>query len=148
VVLSLSDGVIAGLEGLRSPLYLAGTVICSFATWAIEAVVYWMVMWAFGLDLGYPVALLVVGTVNLAGLIPASPGQVGVYEFFASTVLMAAGIQQETALAYAIVVHIVIWLPVTVAGFVSLARMGLGVNAVQQARTTETAQPMTDVGAD
>ena len=95
-----------------------------------------------------PVALLVVGTVNLAGLIPASPGQVGVYEFFASTVLMAAGIQQETALAYAIVVHIVIWLPVTIVGFLSLARMGLGVNAVQQARTTETAQPVTDVGAD
>lgn len=146
LVHSLTDGVIAGLEGLRSPLYLAGTVICSFITWGIEAVVYWMVMAAFGLELGYPVALLVVGTVNLAGLIPASPGQVGVYEFFASTVLMAAGVPQETALAYAIVVHVVIWLPVTVVGFLFLARMGLGINAVQQARTTEVPQSVVDSG--
>ncbi|MCB9461335.1 MAG: flippase-like domain-containing protein [Anaerolineaceae bacterium] len=143
MVLSLAEGVIEGLEGLRSPLYLAGTIISSFVTWGIEAFVYWMVMWAFGLELSYAVALLVVGTVNLAGLIPASPGQVGVYEFFASTVLMAAGIRQETALAYAVVVHIVIWLPVTVVGFLILARMGLSMRSVRQSQSLE-AQPALD----
>lgn len=143
LVLSLGEGVIAGLEGLRSPLYLAGTILCSFLTWAVEALVYWMVMWAFGLELNYAVALLVVGTVNLAGLIPASPGQVGVYEFFASTVLMAAGIAQDIALAYAIVVHIVIWLPVTVVGFLFLTRMGLSMKSVTQAQSID-AQPALD----
>ncbi len=44
---------------------------------------------------------LVVGVVNLAGLIPASPGQLGVYEFFASTVVIAVGIGEVQALAYA-----------------------------------------------
>jgi uncharacterized membrane protein YbhN (UPF0104 family) len=91
-------------------------------------------MWAFGLELGYPVALLVVGTVNLAGLIPASPGQVGVYEFFASSVMEAVGVAQDRALAYAIVVHIVIWLPVTLAGFAFLVRYGLGWNDITKAK--------------
>jgi len=136
-VIGLADDVLAGLRGLRSPLQLLGAVVASYLTWAVEAVVYWMVLIAFGLDLGYPVALLVVGTVNLAGLIPASPGQIGVYEFFASSVLIAAGIAQDTALAYAIVVHIVIWLPVTLVGFAVLVRMGLGWQAVTRAQELE-----------
>lgn len=134
IILSLSGEIILGLSGLRSPIFLAGAIITSYATWAIEAGVYWIVMWAFGLEFGYPVALLVVGTVNLAGLIPASPGQVGVYEFFASAVMTAVGVAQDTALAYAIVVHIVIWLPVTLAGFFFLMRYGLSLNDIRKAK--------------
>lgn len=137
IVAGLSEDIIHGLESLRSPINLLGAIITSYLTWAVEAFVYWMVMWAFGLELGYPVALLVVGTVNLAGLIPASPGQVGVYEFFVSTVLIAVGIAQNTALAYAIVVHIVIWLPVTVVGFILLVRQGMGWTDIQKAPELE-----------
>lgn len=145
---SLSEDVLAGLEGLRSPVHLAGAAISSFVTWGIEASVYWLVMFAFGLEQTYPLALLVVGTVNLAGLLPASPGQVGVYEFFASSVMMAAGIQQDTALAYAIVVHIVIWLPVTVVGFILLARQGLGWSAIQRARELESEESAPGLNAE
>jgi hypothetical protein len=137
ILLSLSEDILSGLAGLRSPLHLLGAVVTSFATWAIEAGVYWLVLIAFDLPSGYPVALLVVGTVNLAGLIPASPGQVGVYEFFASSVLMGVGIAQDTALAYAIVVHLVIWLPVTLAGFGFLVRRGLGWTDIRKARELE-----------
>ena len=137
ILQSISEDIIGGLEGLRSPLHLAGTILSSFITWGIEAVVYWIVLFAFGLDFGYPVALLVVGTVNLAGLIPASPGQVGVYEFFARSVLVAVGVGEATAAAYAVVVHIVIWLPVTVVGFIFLARQGLGWSAITRAQELE-----------
>lgn len=136
-LINLGNDILSGLQGLRSPLHLLGAVIASYSTWAIEALVYWIVMQAFGLDLGYPVALLVVGTVNLAGLIPASPGQIGVYEFFASAVMIAVGVNQDVALAYAIVVHIVIWLPVTVVGFIFLLQYGLGWGAITNAQTLE-----------
>lgn len=137
LMVALGEEVIHGLEGLRSPLNLAGAVISSYVTWGIQVILYWMVMFAFGLELGYPAALLAVGTVNLAGLIPASPGQLGVFEFFVSTVMIAAGVSRDTALAYAIVVHVVIWLPVTLVGFVILARQGLGWKAVTRARELE-----------
>jgi len=142
IINHLSDDVLEGLAGLRHPLYLVGAVFASYLTWAIEAFVYWIVMQAFGLELDYIVALLAVGTVNLAGLIPAVPGQIGVYEFFVSRVLIAVGIPEDTALAYAIVVHIVIWLPVTVVGFIFLVRQGLGWNSIRNARDLETTPTM------
>ena len=136
-VLRLGDEVLAGLEGLRTPRDLIGTVVCSYASWMLEASVYWIVAAALGLQVGYPLMLLTVGVVNLAGLLPASPGQLGVFEFFVVTVLTLAGIGEDKALAYALVVHVVIWLPVTLAGFVLLARMGLGFSAVRRARALE-----------
>lgn len=123
----IGDDIGRGLEGLRSPLHLLGAVVSSYASWMVEALVYWLVSFAFGLELSYPVMLLVVGVVNLAGLIPASPGQIGVFEFFVSLVLIAVGVAEPQAHAYALVVHLVIWLPVTLLGFFFLARMGLGV---------------------
>jgi len=139
ILSDISEDIIAGLEGLRSPIYLLGTVVSSFVTWSIEACVYWIVMFAFGLDFGYPVALLVVGTVNLAGLIPASPGQVGVYEFVVSTIMIAVGVESALATGYAVVVHIVIWLPVTLVGFFFLIRQGMGWSDITHARELEEA---------
>jgi glycosyltransferase 2 family protein len=77
--------------------------------------------------------LLVVGVVNLAGLIPASPGQFGVFEGFVRITLTSLGIAVEVATAYALAVHMVIWLPVTVIGFILLVRKGLGLSALADA---------------
>lgn len=135
----LAYGLLDGLAALRSPQNLLGAVIFSYASWMVEALVYWMVLRAFGLEVSYAVALLTVGTVNLAGLIPSSPGQIGVYEFFVSLVVMATtALSQDQALAFAIVVHVVIWLPVTLTGFILLAQQGLGWSALRQAARDET----------
>ncbi len=124
----ISEDVIAGLEGLRNPLHLLGAVISSFLTWGIEAGVYWLVMQAFTLELdnAYAVALLICGAINLAGVIPASPGQVGVNEFVTVAILSALNLPAATAGAYAIVAHIMIWLPGVTGGLFFLLRQGLG----------------------
>ncbi len=137
VMTRLADEIIEGLQALRSPADLAGAVVSSYASWMVEASVYWIVSFAFGLNVGYPVMLLTVGVVNLAGLIPASPGQIGVFEFFVSLVMVAVGVAQTEAHAYALVVHVVIWLPVTLAGFAFLIRQGLGWGAITHARELE-----------
>ena len=130
----LSEDVIAGLEGLRSPRHFLGALLVSFFTWGVEAGTYWLVMFAFGLELNYAVALLLVGAVNLAGLIPASPGQVGVNEFVVIAILTALDIPAATATAYAVVAHLVIWLPPTILGFLLLLRQGLGWSDIGKAR--------------
>lgn len=137
IVMRLSDEVLEGLEGFRTPADLIGTIIASYATWVLEASVYWIVAIAFNMQLDFAATLLVVGVVNLAGLIPASPGQVGVFEFFTILVLTSVGVAEAQASAYALVVHLVVWLPVTVLGFILLARQGLTFNSVAHARELE-----------
>lgn len=137
ISMGLVDQVLASLQGLRTPALLAGTVLFSYLCWMVEASVYWLVAIAMGIDTGYVSMLLVVGVVNLAGLIPASPGQLGVFEFFVTLVLTALGVPENLALAFALVVHLVIWLPVTVTGFIFLVRQGMGWNAITHARELE-----------
>jgi uncharacterized protein (TIRG00374 family) len=137
ILSGLVEDVISGLEGLRSPVDLAGTIFCSYLSWALEASVYWIVSKAFGLDLGYLTMLLVVGVVNLAGLIPASPGQFGVFETFASAVMMGAGVEQVQAVAFALTVHMVIWLPVTLLGLFFLLQQGLNFSSITRAQRME-----------
>ncbi len=135
----VGDDMTSGLAGLRTPTLLLGAVISSYVTWAIEAAVYWIVMFAFGLDLGYTVALLVIGAVNLAGIVSAAPGQVGVYEFVVSTILIALGTSTAIAASYAVVAHLVIWAPATFIGFLLLLRQGMGFADIKRARELEQA---------
>ena len=139
LVSQLGEDMISGLAGLRTPTLLLGAVVSSYVTWTIEAAVYWIVMFAFGLDLSFAVALLVIGTVNLAGIISASPGQVGVYEFVVSTILIAVGIPAAVAASYAVVVHLVIWVPTTLLGFLLLLRQGMRFADIKRARELEQA---------
>ena len=134
LVNKLGDETIVGLAGLRTPTLLLGAVVASYVTWTIEAAVYWIVMFAFGLDLSFTVALLVIGAVNLAGVVSAAPGQVGLYEFVVSSILIALGTSTAIAASYALVVHLVIWLPATLFGFVLLLRQGMGFSDIRRAR--------------
>ncbi len=137
VIGRIAADVTDGLGGLRSPLQLAGAVLATVITWLLQAVAYGLTAAAFNIDAPFTLMLLTVGASNLAGLIPASPGQVGVFEFFASAVLIAGGVDEALALTYAITLHIVVWLPMTVAGFIVLARQGLGWQAITQAHQLE-----------
>lgn len=137
---SLSDDVIAGFEGMRRVQDLIGTIATSYVAWMIEALVYACVATAFGLPFNYLLMLVVVAAVNLGQIIPTSPGGLGVFEFFAKTVLMAAGVAEAQALGYAILVHVIIWLPPTLLGFFMLWRQGLKLSAVAHAREMETAE--------
>lgn len=133
----LIGDAIDGLEALRTPADALGAILFSYASWMLEASTYLIVARAFDLPVDYWAMLLVVGVVNLAGLIPASPGQFGVYETFVRATLTAIGVGETAALAFAFSIHIVIWLPVTLVGFYVLWRRGVGWNVLRRARELE-----------
>ncbi|MBA2597370.1 MAG: hypothetical protein H0V00_12185, partial [Chloroflexia bacterium] len=71
-------------------------------------------------------ALLVTAIANLATLVPSGPGYVGTFE---AGVLLAVngalGIGRGLALSYAVLLHILLWLPVTVWGAIEWWRLGV-----------------------
>lgn len=140
VALRLGEDVLSGLEALRSPAHVFGALLSALLSWFFNALVYWLVSFAFGLQVSFPVMMTIVGVVNLASALPVSPGQIGVFEFLVSRVLIGVGVGEALALAYALVVHVVIWLPPTLLGFVLLAQRGMGwysiVHAAELERST------------
>ena len=98
-------------------------------------------MFAFGMQMSFAVALLIIGAVNLAGVISASPGQVGIFEFVVSAILIGLAVEPAKAASYALVVHLVIWLPTTLVGFVLLLGEGMGWAQIAGARDLERDAP-------
>jgi uncharacterized protein (TIRG00374 family) len=92
----------------RSPVRWGGVVIASLLGWAF----YSMAMIACGMAFGipYPVigGLLMTVLTNLGGMIPSSPGSIGVYHALAVLALSAARTSQGPALAVAVASHALI----------------------------------------
>ena len=88
----------------------------SVVTWAFEGGVYMTIAVALGVDIAPlgPWFSLAAGT--LATLIPSAPGYVGTFDYFVAHGLAAYGASFDTALAFALSVHAVLWAPITVAG--------------------------------
>jgi uncharacterized protein (TIRG00374 family) len=103
---------LAGLDGIRRPDLLALVALTSLAAWIVESGVYLLVFGAFGIGVPAFVALLVTSTANLAITLPSSQGGVGPFEFFAAQTLIAFGVPDELATAYAFVAHATVLLPV------------------------------------
>lgn len=91
-------------------------VIWSAVAWGLEALVYVLsalAIPALASPLGGYFALPLTA---FATLIPSAPGYIGTFDFFAVRAMTALGNSGESATAYAALVHIVIWLPITLLG--------------------------------
>ncbi len=111
------------LDGLSEPLgstrttELVGLSIAAWLAWAVGAL---LVARAVGIDLTVLQAVFVTGAINLGVAIPSSPGFVGTYQWLGVSALALFGIGQESALAFAIVLQAVWYVPTTFMGVVLL----------------------------
>jgi uncharacterized membrane protein YbhN (UPF0104 family) len=81
-------------------------------------------MFAFPMAPSLPLSLLTTAVVSLGTVLPSSPGFVGVYDFLGRSVLGQFGVPAAEALAYVLVVHAALVLPVTLLGFWYTWRLG------------------------
>lgn len=114
-----------GLASLRSPFNVLMVFFTSVIIWLLETVKYWFVMHAFDFEVSFFALMLLNGIVNLATTIPSAPGYIGTWEAVTKAVLVAYLVQPDVALAYAVVLHVALWLPVTGLGGYYLAREGI-----------------------
>jgi glycosyltransferase 2 family protein len=104
----------------------AGLLALSVVLWLVEGSVYAVLGAVAGLHLSLLDGLYVMALANLVALVPAAPGYVGTFD--AAVILavrLVAGGTHAAALAYAVVVRFVLFVPITVIGLVALvARYG------------------------
>jgi uncharacterized protein (TIRG00374 family) len=113
------------LDGLSEPLGAARTqelVAISVAAWLVWALAALLVARAVGIELTVLQAVFLTGAINLGVAIPSSPGFVGTYQWLGVSALALFGIGQESALAFAIVLQAVWYVPTTVMGLVLLLK--------------------------
>ena len=114
-----------GLASLRSPFNVLMVFITSVIIWLLETGKYWFVMHAFPFQVSFFALMLMNGIVNLATTIPSAPGYIGTFDAPGIAVLTAYGVDQATAAGYTLVLHVALWLPITLLGAYFLAREGI-----------------------
>ena len=134
-VTALLHRFLDGLASLRSPLNILMVFITSVVIWLLETGKYWFVMHAFNFSVSFFALMLMNGIVNLATTIPSAPGYIGTFDAPGIAVLTAYGVQQATAAGYTLVLHVALWLPITLLGAYFLAREGVRWNNSLRAET-------------
>jgi uncharacterized protein (TIRG00374 family) len=109
---SFGAGVAAFLRGMftgiRSAAHLdlfAGTVGLSTVVWTLAGLAMLCNVRAFELQVPWYSAFFVLLVVNLGGVIPASPGSIGLYHYLAMLALTVWMSDADRALGFAVVAH-------------------------------------------
>ena len=129
-----------GLASLRSPINVLMVFLTSVLIWLLETVKYWFVMQAFTFKVSFFALMLLNGIANLATTIPSAPGYIGTWEAVTKAVLVAYAVPGAEALGYAVVLHVALWLPITLLGVFFMTREGIKWNDSMR-QETDQAQP-------
>lgn len=120
----LLDSVLGGFAVLSHPLIALRVAWLSAAIWLLAAAGLYFTMFAFHLNLAPSAPIFVLALVSLSFVVPASPGYVGVFEWTVKTALAAFSVREVDATSYALVAHVVAFVPPMLLGAVYLVRSG------------------------
>ncbi len=115
-----------GLQSFREPGVLFHVAWSAQATWLMEVVMLYACGQALSLDISAGAYLLLVVAINVFGAIPLTQAGLGVFEVTLTGLMVALGVDEAQAAAYAIFVHILLTVPHIVTG--PLAALGLRIS--------------------
>jgi glycosyltransferase 2 family protein len=119
-------------------------LLISLLIWCVEASVYIAVGHAVDITLSLQDGLAVVAFTNAAALIPAAPGYIGTYDaavIFAVDAVSSAA--KSAVLSYLLLLRFVLFVPITVVGFVLLVVRYGGLSRIRAARAAAKADTAT-----
>ncbi len=99
-----------------------GAALCgvTLGVWIIEGLIFWLVAQSLELQVSILEGLFLLVLTAFFSLIPAAPGYVGTFDAAVVFGLHALSVDGGQALAYALLVRFVLFVPITVAGLVLL----------------------------
>jgi uncharacterized protein (TIRG00374 family) len=122
-----------GLSVLRNPKHFAAVFFWTLLHWLLQPLAFWLGFQAFGIDVPFAATLFVQGVIVVAVALPSTPGFVGLFEGGAVAGLAVYGVSQTAAGTWALVFHVLSFIPITLIGAYYSARAGLTMDAVSTA---------------
>lgn len=105
------------MSGVR---VLAAFFMLTLLVWAGEAGFFWALITGFGFHITAQMALFAMSVITLSTLVPSSPGYVGPFHLAAISVLVLLGANEEVATSFAVLAHLMLWAPTTLAGGIAM----------------------------
>lgn len=109
-----------GLAGLRNHRVASEALAWTILAWLMSILCAYLVSRALHLHLPFAASVLVMVAIALSMILPAAPAAVGVFEGATLIALHAYGVSKSAALPYALVLHLVNFLPFVLVGFALL----------------------------
>lgn len=125
------DLLLTGIKVLANPRRMIRILLISLVIWLSEVAVYVLCQQAFGLEIPLSGSILLMAILTLGLTAPSGPGFVGVFEGLLVAGLSLYGVDGSAAFAFAIAMHLIHYLPVTMLGVVYLWRTGLRIQELQ-----------------
>jgi glycosyltransferase 2 family protein len=130
---AMIEGIRQGLAVLRSPVLLGGVLVWSLVLWLVNALSFYALFAAFGINVGFAGAMLLQGVLIFGISVQLTPGFVGQFEAAVVAALALYGISNEVASSYAITYHVATFLPIILLGAWSLAVTPVALRDLRQA---------------
>lgn len=120
VIASKLSQLMASLAEMVDLRILATVGGLSLLIWFGEAGLFLALLHGFGLVVTPQAGLVIMAVATLATLVPSSPGYVGPFHLAAFSAVIQFGGSQAQAAGFALLVHLALWVSVTLAGVIGM----------------------------
>lgn len=119
-LLLVIGNLLHSFEAMSRPRVLFTVIFLSVLIWVAESGLFYFLLVGFGFDIYPPVAVIVMALATLSTLVPSSPGYIGPFHLAAFTAISILGGTPAQAGSYAVLSHLALWLPTTIAGAIAI----------------------------
>lgn len=119
-IVSVMSDLLNHLKTMAHPRVLFSLFILSMLAWVGESGLFLSLLTGLSITAAPSAALLIMAMATLSTLVPSSPGYIGPFHLATASAITLLGGTPSQAASFALLAHLGIWLPTTLAGAVAL----------------------------
>ncbi len=125
-------GALLGLHAMGTAPSFYTAVLASLLMPFCQVLGLWAMMQAYGLQLPFLAAIVVLLVINLGVSLPNAPANVGSYQFFCVLGLSVFQVEKNTATSFSFFAFLALTVPFIFLGFAGLVRSGLSLKSMRE----------------
>lgn len=124
------SSLMEGLLSIREPRQGMMVILWTVLIWIGQAIFIQLIFWSLRINATFPMVITVMVFTSLGMIIPSAPGNLGVYHLATVSALGLFGMGGEQAVGFALVLHGLSYLVVSLLGLISSLQAGLSMGSI------------------